>query len=93
MSTMYLLRYVRSMPSPKVKKTVSLDVDLVEFVGEGNLSYEVNEALKVRLERRRRNKALGEWLDELDAAEGPPDEAEVQMFMDLLGGPENANTW
>jgi hypothetical protein len=77
------------MPSPKVKKTVSLDIDLVEFVGDGNLSYEVNEALKVRLEGQRRNRAFGEWLDEMDAAEGPPDPADLAMFRRLLGGPDD----
>ena len=77
------------MTGSKVKKTVSIDADLVDFVGDGNLSYEVNEALRFRLERQRRRAALGEWLDELDAELGPPDQEELAYFRRLLGGPDD----
>lgn len=74
------------MTIPKVKKTVSLDADLVAAVGEGNLSAEVNEALRRRVDTVRREAALAGYLDRMAAAEGPVDEGEVIDFMRLLSG-------
>jgi hypothetical protein len=71
---------------PKVKRTVTLDAELVEFVGEGNLSGEVNEALRARLHRRRQNASLKVWLDEMDAEYGAPPEDEVRRWIAILGG-------
>lgn len=74
------------MTTPKVKKTVSLDADLVAAVGEGNLSAEVNEALRRRVDTVRREAALAGYLDRMAAEEGPVDEGEVREFMRLLSG-------
>jgi len=76
--------------TPKVKKTVTLDADLVAAVGDGNLSAEVNEALSERVHRLQRARALRTYLDQYAAAEGAPDEARVEEFMRLLGGPSGA---
>jgi post-segregation antitoxin (ccd killing protein) len=74
------------MTPTKRKISVSLDEDLVhelEASGE-NVSNQVNEAIRVDLAQRRRNRLLGEWLDKLDEERGPVDEALVRKFMDLL---------
>ncbi len=76
--------------TPKVKKTVTLDADLVAAVGDGNLSSEVNEALSERVHRLQRARSLRTYLDQYATAEGPLDEARVQQFMQLLGGPSGA---
>lgn len=70
----------------KVKKTVSLDGELVDQI-DGNLSFEVNEALAARVAHQRRQASLAAFLDETFAREGPPDEQQVQTFLRLLGGP------
>jgi post-segregation antitoxin (ccd killing protein) len=76
----------------KRKISVTVDSDLVaeiEATG-GNLSARVNDALRNELASRRRQRALAEFLDHLEQAEGPlntsEDEAEIQRFMRLLGG-------
>jgi hypothetical protein len=79
--------------SAKRKVSITLDEDLVaEIEAEGDgLSNRVNEALRVDLAKRRRQRALGALLDRLEAERGrldtPEDEAEIQRFMELLGGP------
>lgn len=76
----------------KRKISVTVDADLIaEVEAEGeNLSAQVNEALRHELASRRRQRALGNFLDHLDNTEGsldaPEDEAEIQRFMRLLGG-------
>ena len=81
------------MPTAKRKVSITLDEDLVaEIEAEGDgLSNRVNEALRVDLTKRRRQRALGKLLDRLEAERGPlntpEDEAEIQRFMELLGGP------
>lgn len=72
--------------TPKVKKTVTLDADLVAAIGDGNLSSAVNEALAERVQRLQRAHSLRTYLDQHTAAEGALDEAQVQEFMQLLGG-------
>lgn len=76
--------------TPKVKKTVTLDADLVAAIGDGNLSSEVNEALSDRVHRLQRARSLRTYLDQYTATEGAVDEAQVQEFMQLLGGPSGA---
>jgi post-segregation antitoxin (ccd killing protein) len=74
------------MTPTKRKISVSLDEDLVqelEASGE-NVSNQVNEAIRIDLEQRRRNRLLRTWMDELDAELGPPPEELVQYYMDLL---------
>ena len=73
------------MTTSKTKRTVSLDADLVEALGEGNLSAEVNDALRERVRIKRQGEALRRFLDEVAAEEGPVDEAGVREMMLLLG--------
>jgi post-segregation antitoxin (ccd killing protein) len=69
----------------KVRKTVTLDADLIEDFGDdGNLSAAINGALRREVEMRRRSVALGEWLDELAAERGNVDEGEVTAAVELL---------
>lgn len=71
----------------KRKISVSLDEDLVAELEAGGeaLSTQVNDALRTELARRRRQRLLDELLVELEASHGPPDEALVQKYVDLLG--------
>ena len=64
--------------------SVSLDEDLVEeFEREDQgLSAQVNQALRVELERRRRNRLLVELLDQRGAEQGPVDEPLVSKYGD-----------
>ena len=70
----------------KRKISVTLDEDLVSALeGEdGGLSAQVNEAVRLEVVRRARRQLLGEWLNELEASEGPVDEKLVAMFEELL---------
>jgi hypothetical protein len=77
----------------KRKVSITLDADLVEALeaeGGESLSAEVNSALRAELARRRRQQALGEFLDHLAEERGsldtPEDEAEIARYMRLLGG-------
>ena len=74
------------MATTKRKVSVSLDEDLVEELESGSeaLSTQVNEAVRMEIERRRRHRHLGEPLDELEVLHGPVDEALVQRYVDLL---------
>jgi antitoxin CcdA len=78
---------------PKRKISVTVDADLVAEVEQAgdNLSARINDALRHELAVDRRKRALGELLDRLDREYGPldtpEDEAEIQRFMRLLGGP------
>ncbi len=75
------------MTTTKRKVSVSLDADLVAELEAGDeaLSTQVNDAIRVELIRRRRQRHLGEFLDELDVEHGPPEESLVRKYMDLLG--------
>lgn len=70
------------------KRTISiaLDEDLVaELEGEQqSLSAQVNAAVRVELEHRRRQKLLTELLDRLDAEHGPVEEATIGKYVELL---------
>jgi hypothetical protein len=81
------------MTPAKRKVSITLDADLVEAIEADDsttLSAEVNSALRKEVARRMRNKALGEFLDRLDAERGPldtpEDEAEIRRHMRNLGG-------
>lgn len=70
----------------KRKISVTLDDGLVSVLegGDETLSSQVNEAIRIEVERRARDKLLQEWLDELEATDGPVDEALVSKFEELL---------
>jgi hypothetical protein len=74
----------------KRKISLSLDADIVEEFehdAPDGLSALVNEVLRVEAERRRRHRALGEFLDRLDAEEGPlgpEDEKEIARLEQML---------
>jgi antitoxin component of MazEF toxin-antitoxin module len=82
------------MTSPaKRKVSVTLDADLVaamEADGSTSLSAEVNSALRAEFTRRKRQQALADLLDRLEAERGvldtAEDEAEITRYMRLLGG-------
>jgi post-segregation antitoxin (ccd killing protein) len=74
------------MTPTKRKISVSLDEDLVkelEANGE-NVSNQVNEAIRVDLDQRRRNRLLRAWLKQMDDELGPVPEELVQKYVDLL---------
>lgn len=74
------------MTSTKRKVSVSLDEDLVAELEAGGeaVSAQVNDAVRVELERRRRQRLLGELLGDLGARHGPPDEKLVAKYLDAL---------
>lgn len=74
------------MTTTKRKVSVSLDEDLVAELelGDDTLSAQVNDALRVELARRRRQRLLGDLLDDLARSDGPVDERSVSRYMDLL---------
>lgn len=83
----FLLWYASSMTLTKRKVSVSLDEDLVEELEreDQGLSAQVNVAVRAELERRRRQRLLVEFLDQLDAEHGPVDESLVEKYAELLG--------
>ncbi len=74
------------MAPNKRKVSVTIDEDLVDVLegSEDNLSAQVNEAIRLVVERRRRQTALRRWLDDLTDQDGPVDEDEVRRFLELL---------
>jgi hypothetical protein len=70
----------------KRKISVTLDEDLVSAleVEDETLSAQVNTAVRVEVERRVRQQLLQRWLDELEQADGPIDEALVSLFEERL---------
>ncbi len=86
-------QYDEGVTQPKRKVSLSLDEDLVAlFEGGGEaLSTQVNQALRLEVERRRRQRALTALLQRLDELHGPlnsaEDELEIARLMRLLGGP------
>lgn len=79
-------------PPGKRRVSVTLDADVVEALEAegGNVSAQVNEALREEMARRRRQMALGKLLDDLTERWGPldspEDEAEIQRYMRILSG-------
>jgi post-segregation antitoxin (ccd killing protein) len=59
----------------KVRKTLTLDADLVEHfgAGEANLSAAVNEVLAAAHDRARKRASLRQLIDDLVAIHGEPD--------------------
>jgi metal-responsive CopG/Arc/MetJ family transcriptional regulator len=74
------------MTIAKRKISVSLDEDLVAELenAEESLSSQVNAVLREDLVQRRRQRLLAEYLDQLDAEEGPVDEALIDKYARLL---------
>lgn len=70
----------------KRKVSVSLDEDLVAELEAGGeaLSTQVNEAVRIELDRRRHHRRLAELLDDLEEQHGPPPEELVRKYLDLL---------
>lgn len=67
--------YDPSMSDGKVRKTLTLDPDIVEVLGSdpAALSATVNALLREEVERRKRQASLKELVDELRGAYGPSD--------------------
>src|SRR5258708_1405956 len=68
-------KYDPSMSDGKVRKTLTLDPDIVEVLGSDTaaLSATVNALLREEVERRKRQASLEEMVGELRAAYGEPD--------------------
>jgi hypothetical protein len=68
-------QYDLSMTEGKVRKTLTLDPDIVEVLGSdpAALSATVNALLREEVERRKRQASLKELVGELRTAYGPPD--------------------
>ncbi|MDR1119042.1 MAG: BrnA antitoxin family protein [Bifidobacteriaceae bacterium] len=71
----------------KVRKTVSLDPDVVDVFMEdpAGLSAAVNAALRKEMERKARAKALAAMVDDLNDRFGEPDPELVEEYARLLG--------
>ncbi len=79
------LAYDQSMTS-KVRRTLTLDPDVVAAFGEDpeSLSATVNAVLRVEMERREKRAALKAFVDDLDLRFGPPDQELVAHYEGLL---------
>ncbi len=64
----------------KVKKSLSLDADLVSEFSYGELAPIVNAVLRAEKQRRDQRRNLGELLQLLAAERGPTDADEVARF-------------
>lgn len=75
-----------SMTKGKVRKTLTLDPDVVEALGGDDvaLSATVNEILRGEVERRQRAAALAGLLARFEDERGPVDPDEVEEFRRLL---------
>lgn len=74
------------MTAAKRKISVSVDAELVEELeasGE-TVSKQVNEALRALLTRRRRQRLLADWLDELDREHGRLPDALIARYEKLF---------
>ena len=72
---------------PKVRKTLTLDADIVETFSADDprsLSATVNSVLRAEQERRMRAASVAQLAADLDAIYGPPDPAKVAEAMALL---------
>lgn len=71
----------------KVRKTLTLDADVVEMFQESDqesLSAAVNLVLRAEQERRARRAALAAFVADLEARHGEPDPAMVEEFRSAL---------
>lgn len=78
--------YDPSMSDGKVRKTLTLDPDIVEVLGSdpAALSATVNAVLREEVERRKRRDNLCELVEELEEHYGPPDAADVEKVERLF---------
>jgi len=74
------------MSTPKVRKTLTLDPELVDALGddEAGLSFTVNAILREEVKRRQRRAALSGLLARLELERGSVDEEQVEEFRRLL---------
>ncbi len=70
----------------KVRKTLTLDPELVEALGGDDvaLSATINSILHQEVDRRQRLSALSELLARFEVERGPVDQKQVEEFRDLL---------
>lgn len=70
----------------KVRKTLTLDPEVVETFGQdpSALSATVNLILREEMDRRTRRTALAAFVAELDAEFGEPDASDVERFRRAL---------
>lgn len=79
-------QYDLGMSDGKVRKTLTLDPDIVEVLGSdpAALSATINALLREEVERRKRRASLKELVDELEEYYGPADpEAVEEAIQDL----------
>lgn len=74
------------MSTAKVRKTLTLDPELVEALGGDDtaLSYTVNAILREEVDRRQRLSALSDLLSRMEAERGPVDEGQVAEYRRML---------
>jgi antitoxin CcdA len=76
----------------KRKVSLTLDADIVDELGDQGgtaLSSQVNDALRLEISRRRRQRALGSLLERLAEEDGPLRDGELEdvgRFEQLLEG-------
>lgn len=76
---------------PKRRITITIDEDILEAL-EGfdgaNVSAVASELLRTGIATKAHHRAMNDWLDELEAAFGPPSEAELAAADRLLDAAE-----
>ena len=75
-------QYDLSMSEGKVRKTLTLDPDIVEVLGEDPtaLSATINALLREEVDRRKRRASLKELVEEMERLHGPADPEDVERF-------------
>jgi hypothetical protein len=74
------------MSAAKIRKTLTLDPELVQALGEDDatLSSTINSILQDEVDRRQRRAALATLLDRLETQRGPVDPDRVNEYRRLL---------
>ncbi len=74
------------MSTAKVRKTLTLDPELVDALGDDDraLSYTVNTILREEVDRRQRLSALSGLLSRMEAERGPVDDERVAEYRRML---------
>lgn len=74
------------MSTPKVRRTLTLDPELIDALGTDDtaLSSTVNAILRREVARRERLNALSALLDRLELERGPVDQEQVAAYRHLL---------
>ena len=74
------------MSTAKIRKTLTLDPELVRALGEDDatLSSTINSILQDEVDRRQRRAALASLLDRLEVERGPVDQDRVDEYRRLL---------